>query len=78
MSFLDDLLAGGPDYRVARDIGGAIFGPAEDSEEALERFQSVVDRIVANDGLGYRVVKRLIHRTSDYAQNSIDRLVINF
>ena len=78
MSFLDDLLAGGPDYRVTLDIGGAIFGPAEDSEKALERFQSVADRIVANDGLGYRVVERLIHRTSDYAQSYIDRLVINF
>lgn len=78
MSVLDDLLAGSPNYRVSPDIGGAVFGPVSDTIEALERFQSIADRISANDGMGYRVVHRLTHRTSEYATDYVDRMVINF
>ncbi len=78
MSFLEDLLAGGPDYRVVLDIGGAVFSPADDTEGATERFQTVAERIRANDGLGYRLIDRLTHESSEYAQSYIDRLVINF
>jgi hypothetical protein len=78
MNFFDELLAGGPDYRVSPDIGGAIFGPADGSEDALKRFQAVTEKIIANDGLGYRVVHRLIHRSSDNPGDYIDRMVINF
>lgn len=78
MSFLDDLLAGGSDYRVVLDIGGAVFGPVDDSEEAMKRFQTVANRIRANDGLGYRLVERLTYKSSEYAQSYIDHLVINF
>lgn len=77
MSVLDDLLAGGPDHRATADIGGAIFAPVDDSKEALARFQTVTDRIIANDGMGYSVVRRLIHRSSEYAGDYIDRLAIN-
>lgn len=77
MSILDDLLAGGPDHRATADIGGAIFAPVDDSREALARFQVVADRIIANDGLGYSVIHRLVHRTSEYAGDYIDRLVVN-
>jgi hypothetical protein len=76
-SFLKALLAGGDDYRVSPDLGGAIFAPSDSSDEALIRFQSVANRIIANEGLGYSVVHHLIHRDSGYAENYIDRLVIN-
>lgn len=77
MSFLRDLLAGGPDHRVIADIGGALIAPSDGSDDALLRFQSVVDQLVANDGAGYRVVKRLTHRSSDHAAGYVDRMVIN-
>lgn len=77
MSFVKDILSGGPDYRVSADLGGAMFAPADHSEAALIAFQTVADRILANDGLGYTVVRRLIHRDSGYAENHIDRLIIN-
>ena len=76
-NFLSDLLAGGPDYRVSPDLGGAIFAPSENSEDALVKFQAVVSRIIAHEGLGFVVVHRLTHRDSGYAENYIDRLVIN-
>ena len=75
--FLDTLLAGGPDYLVTPDLGGAVFGPADDSDEALRRFQATAGKITANDGLGYSVVHRLTHRTSDHSEAFIDRMVIN-
>ena len=77
MNFLRDLLAGGPDHRVIPDIGGALIAPSDSSDDALSRFQSIVDRIVANDGAGYRVVNRLTHRSSDHAAEYVDRMVIN-
>jgi hypothetical protein len=76
--FLNELLAGGPDYRVSPNLGGAIFAPADHSEDAPIRFQSVANRIIANDGLGYSVSNRLTHRDSGYAEYYIDRMVINF
>lgn len=76
-AFLDDLLAGGPDYRVTPDLGGAVFGPVDETEDALRRFQAIADKIKANDGLGYSVVDRLTHRTSEYSEAFIDRMVIN-
>lgn len=76
-AFLDDLLAGGPDYCTVPDLGGAVFGPADDSDAALDRFQAVAARIIANDGRGYSVIRRLTHRTSDSKEGHIDRLVIN-
>ena len=75
MSFLDDLLAGGPDYRVTVDLGGAVFAPIDSSNEATRKFQSVADRIIANEGMGYRI--HLIHRDSDYGLNEVDRITIN-
>jgi len=77
MSFLYELLAGGPDYRVTPDIDGALIAPTDGSDDALKKFQTVVDRITANDGAGYRVVKRLTHRNSDHAAGYVDRMVIN-
>jgi hypothetical protein len=76
-AFLDDILADGSDYSVASDLGGAVFGPINDTEDALRRFQAVAARIRANDGLGYSMVHRLTHRTSDYSEGFIDRMVIN-
>jgi hypothetical protein len=77
LNFLQNLLSGGPDYRVTLDIGGAVFAPAGDTGEALQNFQSVAEKIKANDGLGYRVIERLIHRSNTHAHNHIDLLVIN-
>ena len=69
------MLAGGPDYKVSVDIGGAIFSPLDGSPSGLEKFQPVAVRIIANDGLGYSVRNR--HRSSDHAAGYIDLLVIN-
>lgn len=77
MSFLEELLTGGDDYRVNPDLGGAIFAPVDDSDDALRRFQPIAGRIKANDGLGYDVIHRLIHRSSDNRDSLIDRIVIN-
>jgi hypothetical protein len=76
-NFLNALLAGGPDYRVSPDLGGAVFGPIDNSDEALRRFQAIAEKIRANDGLGYTVVRRLTHRASDRSEGFIDRMVIN-
>ena len=75
MGFLDDLLAGGPDYRVSRDLGGAVFAPTGDTQAERAAFQAVAQRIIANEGLGYRV--RLGHRNSDDASGYYDRIIIN-
>jgi hypothetical protein len=75
--FLTTLLAGGADYRVTPDLGGAVFGPVDDSDEALRRFERIAGMITANDGRGYTVVRRLTHRTSDRSEDLIDRMVIN-
>lgn len=76
MTFVDELMSGDGDYRVSRDIGGAIFSATSDSEDALGKFQPVAQRIIANNGLGYHV--KLTHRSSDHAANYIDRIVIDF
>jgi len=76
--FLKGLLEGGPDHRISPDIGGAVFSAIDDTADGLERFQPVAARILANDGRGYSVVRRLIHRTSDGPVDRIDRIVINF
>ncbi len=52
MSVLDDLLAGSPDHRVYIDIVGAIFAPVDVPKVALARFQTLTNRITANDRLG--------------------------
>lgn len=75
MGFLDDLLVGGPDYRVSLDLGGAVFGPIGDSAAERAAFHAVAQRIIANDGLGYRV--KLKHRSSDRADGYHDRIMIN-
>lgn len=77
MTMIDQLLAGGPDHRATADLGGAIFGPVDDSEDALLRFQSIADRLIANDGLGYKIIPRGIHKTREYSGNHVDRVVIN-
>lgn len=74
--FLNSLFEDGNGYRVSRDLDGAIFAPVDGTEDALVCFQSVAERIIANDGLGYSVVHRLTHHDSGYAENYIDRLVI--
>lgn len=75
-AFLEGLLVGGPNYRVTLDIGGAVFAPPDGSTEALENFQSVANKIHANDGLGYNVQHRLTHKSADYGVNLIDRMII--
>lgn len=75
MEVLRELLAGGPDYRVSLDIGGAIFGPVGETAADRAAFHAVAERIVANDGRGYRV--KLKHRTSDSADGHYDRIIIN-
>lgn len=77
MSFLADLLAGGEDYQVIPDLGGAMFAPVDGSDEALRRFQPIAQRIEANDGLGYEVIHRLTHRSSDLRDSPIDRILIS-
>lgn len=77
MTFLDYLLAGGPDYRVTGDLGGAVVAPAENSKEGFAKFQVVAKSIIVNDGSGYSVIHRLTHRTSRYPEDYIDRIVIN-
>jgi hypothetical protein len=77
MNPLQEFLKGGPDHRVAPDVGGAIFTPVDDSDEALRRFQTIAQRIEANDGFGYDVIHRLTHRSSDLRDSPIERIVIN-
>lgn len=77
MSFVDELLAGGRDYRVTGDLGGAVFAPINDTYAALEQFQRITSLIEANDGLGYDVVHRLTHQSSDHGSALTDRMVIN-
>lgn len=75
MSFLDELLAGGPEYRVVPDIGGAVFAPTGDTQAERAAFHRIAQRIIMNEGLGYRV--HLTHRSSDDAEGLLDRVVIN-
>lgn len=76
MNFLENLMAGGSDYRVTTDLGGAVFAPAVDGEDGLRRFAAVADKIIANDGLGYSV--HLTHKNSDHGYGWVDRIIINF
>ncbi len=75
MSMLEDLLAGGSDYHVVLDLGGAVFAPVGDTREEQAAFHEVARRIIANEGLGYRV--HTSHRSSDDADRFFDRVVIN-
>lgn len=77
MTFLEEMLVGSDDDRVSPDLGGATFAPVDGSSDALQRFQSIAERIEANDGMGYNVVHRLTHRSSDHRASPIDRIVIN-
>lgn len=45
INLLEGLLAGGPNYRVTLDLGGAIFAPAAGSDEAEDEFQPIAERI---------------------------------
>ena len=75
MGFLQDLLAGGADYRIVPDLGGAVLGPTGNTEEERAAFDEVARRVIANEGQGYRV--QLKHRSSDDRHGRYDRLVIN-
>jgi hypothetical protein len=77
MTWIQELLNGSDDHRATSDLGGAIFAPVDGSDDALVRFQKVANQILANDGLGYTVVNRLIHRSRDHATSPIDRIVVN-
>lgn len=74
--FLDTLLTGGPDYAVSFTQDGAALRPTDESENALEAFQRVVDQVEANEGFGYRVF--LTHESSDRPDNRIDRVILKF
>ena len=76
MSFLDDLLAGGPSYKMSTITDGASFRPSDESDEALEAFQSIVRRVRANEGDGYEVFQT--HPCSDRPGNLIDLVLITF
>jgi hypothetical protein len=77
MSYLDDLLAGGPGYSVKPTSGGATFKPVDGSDEALRRFQPVAAEIIENEGDDYEIFGRP-HRSSDRPGNFIDLLVIAY
>lgn len=77
MNLLEELLAGSKDHRATPNLGGAIFGPVDGSDDALMRFQKVAALIISNDDLGYAVVQRLVHSSSDHSGSPIDRIVIN-
>lgn len=75
VGFLQELMAGGPDYRIVPDLGGAVLGPVGDTREERAAFDVVARRVIANEGQGYRV--RLKHRGSDDADGHYDRLIID-
>lgn len=75
MDFLQDLLAGGPDYRIVPDLGGAVLGPTGDTREERAAFDLVARRVIANEGQGYSV--RLKHKGFDDAEGHYDRLIIS-
>ena len=47
VNVLDDLLQGGPSYRVIRDLAGSIFTPVDDTPAARVAFQPTVTKIIA-------------------------------
>lgn len=75
MTFLEELLAGGPDYKVTIDLGGAVIRPKDDSDEGLEAFQKVYDLIRSNEGAGFEIYQT--HKTSDRSHDYVDRVLIN-
>lgn len=77
MNFIDEILAGSEAHRATRNLGGAIFSPLNDTDDAIHRFQFFAQRVLANDGSGYDVLHRQTHQSSDHRDSPIDRIVIN-
>lgn len=74
--FLQELIKGGPSFTAKVDNGGIIVAPVGDDEEALIAFQSIAERIIEQAGNGF-FLHPLPHRTSDYATDYYDRVIIN-
>ena len=74
MTFIDQLLEGGPNYIMERKTGSASFRPKTDAVADVENFQSVVRRIYENAGDGYSVFKE--HASSDRPGNLVDLIIL--
>lgn len=74
MSYIDDLIEDGTNFRVDRRDDSASFRPVSDSDPDIDRFQSVVRSLRANQGDGY--VIEIEHKMSDRGENLIDLVLV--
>jgi hypothetical protein len=74
MSYIDDLIDDGTNFRVDRRHESASFRPLSDSAPDIDCFQSVVRSLRANQGDGYTV--KIEHKMSDRGENLIDLVVV--
>lgn len=74
MSYIDNLIADGTNFRVERKDGSASFRPAGNSDADLDAFQSVVRDLRANEGDGYTI--HIAHPVSDHGRGLIDLVLV--
>ncbi len=75
VTFIDELLESGGNYIIQRTHGGASLRPASDSDADLNSFQTVVKRVRANAGNGFRI--HMDHVSSDRPGNLVDMLILS-
>jgi hypothetical protein len=76
LSYVDNLIANGTNFRVERKESSASFRPVSPSLSDLDAFQTVVRDLRANEGNGYRI--HLAHPVRDHGQGLFDLVLVTF
>lgn len=74
MSYIDQLIENGTNFKVERKDGSASFRPVSGSDADVEAFQSVVRDLRAHQGDGYDI--HLDHKLSDRPGNLVDLVLV--
>ena len=74
MTYIDNLIANGTNFRVERKTGTASFRPAGNCDADLYAFQSVVHGLRTNEGNGYSI--HTAHPVSDQGSGLVDLVLV--
>lgn len=74
MSYIEELIEHGTNFKVQRGQGSASFTPVSDSDEDVEAFQGVVEDLRRNEGDGYTI--HMEHPMSDRGGSYIDLMLV--
>lgn len=74
MSYIDDLIEHGMNFRVRRGEGTVTFTPVSGRDDDIEAFQRTVGELRRSEGEGYSIVND--HRMNDRGEKLIDLVMV--